>query len=87
MRNHDATGIVGTISFKPASLLRALVLGAAVSAALATPSFAQSYDPDVGSGNIVRSYGGFSRFGGINRGWRASVSHYRHGRHHRVRHR
>ena len=80
---HDTTGI----SFKPASLLRALVLGAAVSAALATPSFAQSYDPDIGSGNIVRSYGGVRRFGGINPAWRASVFHYRHGRHHRVRHR
>jgi hypothetical protein len=83
MRHHDSAGI----PLKPAALVRALVLGAAVVAALATPSFAQSYDPDVGSGNIVRSYGGFRHFGRINPAWRASVFHHRHGRHHRVRHR
>jgi hypothetical protein len=83
MRHHETTGI----SFKPASMLKALVLGAAVAAALATPSFAQSYDPDIGSGNIVRSYGGYRSFGRINPSWRASVHHRWHGRHHRVRHR
>jgi hypothetical protein len=82
MRHHDSMGI----SFNPMALLRTLVLGTAVVAALATPSFAQSYDPDVGSGNIVRSYGGYRHFGRINPAWRASV-HHRHGRHHRLRHR
>jgi hypothetical protein len=36
-----------------ASLLKLTLLGAAAGVALATVSFAQSYDPDVGSGNIV----------------------------------
>ena len=83
MKHHYTT----SISRKLAPTLRALVLGAAVAAALASPSFAQSYDPDLGSGN-VRPYGGFRHFG-INPAWRASVLHYRgwHGRHHRIRHR
>jgi hypothetical protein len=38
-----------------ASLLKLTLLGAAAGVALATVSFAQSYDPDVGSGNIVGS--------------------------------
>ena len=36
-----------------ASLLKLTLLGAGACVALATVSFAQSYDPDVGSGNIV----------------------------------
>jgi hypothetical protein len=38
-----------------ASLLKLTLLGAGAGVALATVSFAQSYDPDVGSGNIVGS--------------------------------
>jgi hypothetical protein len=73
-----------------ASLIRAMLLGGALSLTMATASFAQSYDPDVGSGNITGSPNGGARyFGGIHRGWHAMVIPHRtrHGRHHRARHR
>ena len=37
------------------SLLKLSLLGAGLSLAIATISFAQSYDPDIGSGNIAYS--------------------------------
>jgi hypothetical protein len=67
------------------SLLKTIVLGATLSLTMATASFAQSYDPDIGSGNIARSYGGSRYFGRIPSGWRAMVVPHRarHARHHR----
>ena len=41
------------ISGKPRLLLKAMVAGAWLAVAMATPSEAQSYDPDLGTGNIV----------------------------------
>jgi hypothetical protein len=76
-----------------ASLLKAVLLAATLSLAMATASSAQSYDPDLGSGNIARrgfTYGGGVRYGGWARGvWghRAEYRHHRprHHRHHRAR--
>lgn len=49
------------------SFLKLTLLGAGLPLAIATISFAQSYDPDVGSGNVaysVQSDGSTSRLGG-----------------------
>ena len=69
------------------ALINTVLLGAALSLTTATASFAQSYDPDLGSGNIVRPYGGGRYFGGIRPAWRAMVVPHRvgHARHHRAR--
>jgi hypothetical protein len=37
--------------------MRKLVTLVALATALASPAFAQSYDPDIGSGNIAPAYG------------------------------
>jgi hypothetical protein len=76
-----------------AALLKTMLLTAALSLTIATASSAQSYDPDLGSGNIARpgvAYGGGLRYGGWGRGiWthRAEFRHHRarHHRHHRAR--
>ena len=73
-----------------ARAIKTILLAAALSLTAATASFAQSYDPDLGSGNIARSYGGGGRhFGFVHPSWRASVFHRhhrgRHVRHHRAR--
>ncbi|MEJ2432383.1 MAG: hypothetical protein P8Y53_04160 [Pseudolabrys sp.] len=39
-------------------MLKKLMIGAALGAMVATPAFAQAYDPNVGSGNIVSPNGG-----------------------------
>ena len=47
-----------------ASLLKTVLLAATLSLTIATAAPAQSYDPDLGSGNIARSgvrYGGWGR--------------------------
>jgi hypothetical protein len=36
--------------------MRKFIVAAAVAAAVASPALAQSYDPDLGSGNIVRPF-------------------------------
>jgi opacity protein-like surface antigen len=38
--------------------MKKLLMGAALVAVLASPAFAQAYDPDFGSGNIVPGPGG-----------------------------
>jgi hypothetical protein len=48
---------------KATSLLKAILLVAGLALVTATPSLAQSYDPDVGSGNIVPSYGQTAQWG------------------------
>jgi hypothetical protein len=68
------------------SWLKAIVLGTTLSLTMATASFAQSYDPDIGSGNIARGHSGARYFGRIHPAWRAMVvphgaRHVRH-RHH-----
>jgi hypothetical protein len=68
--------------------VKTILLGAALSLTMATAASAQSYDPDLGSGNLVRPYGGARHFGRIPFGWRAMVVPHRakHGRQHRLRH-
>jgi hypothetical protein len=66
MDKASPTSVFSTFS---ASLLKLAVLGASAGAgiALATISFAQSYDPDMGSGNIaymVQPDGSTNRLGG-----------------------
>jgi hypothetical protein len=63
----------------------AMLLAAALSLAGVATAAAQSYDPDLGSGNIARTYGGARYFGHINPAWRASVYHRRHVRHRHAR--
>jgi len=48
---------VERVPFKATSLLKAILLSAGLALATATPSLAQSYDPDIGSGNIAPAYG------------------------------
>jgi hypothetical protein len=72
-------------AFKAKLLVTTMLLAAALSLSAATSSSAQSYDPDLGSGNIARSYGGMRHFGRINPAWHASVFHRRHVRHHHAR--
>jgi hypothetical protein len=71
------------------SLIKTILLGAALALTTATASFAQSYDPDLGSGNVGRSPYGARYFGGIHHGWQAMVVPHRsrHHRHYRARHR
>jgi len=38
-------------------MLKTLMIGAALAAMIGAPAMAQSYDPSVGSGNIVRGHG------------------------------
>ena len=67
-------GIERAIS--PGRLVRIAMLGAVLSLATTTGSFAQSYDPDIGSGNIRG--GGYGRgYFGFRPGWRAMVVPYR----------
>jgi hypothetical protein len=67
-----------------ASLIKTIVIGAALSLTMATASFAQSYDPDLGSGNIARAGGAY---GGGYRGWSHGIfGHRAEFRHHRARH-
>jgi len=70
------------------ALIRTVLLGAALSLTTATASLAQSYDPDLGSGNIVQSSGGARYYGGIRPAWRAMVTSHRgrHARHRRAGH-
>jgi len=76
-------------------LITTILLGAALWLTTATASFAQSYDPHLGSGNVGRNpygpaYSGGARyFGGVYPGWRATVVPRRapQGRHHRARYR
>ena len=43
--------------------MKKLILSAALATVLAAPAFAQSYDPDVGTGNIVSSWrGGYGKY-------------------------
>ena len=53
----DKASLTSVFLTRGASLLKLTLLGAGAGVALATVSFAQSYDPDVGSGNIVGSGG------------------------------
>jgi hypothetical protein len=46
---------------------------AAVLTAIATPAFAQSYDPDIGSGNIAPSYA-MTTQAGVNEGARSAFA-------------
>jgi hypothetical protein len=55
-RIHAGQG-VARVRGNAARPLTAILLGAGLALAAATPSLAQSYDPDVGSGNIVPYYG------------------------------
>jgi hypothetical protein len=41
--------------------MRTLIIGAALAALIATPAFAQSYDPNYGSGNLVFPPGAANR--------------------------
>jgi hypothetical protein len=71
---------------KTKSLVTTMLLAAALSLTAITTSSAQSYDPDIGSGNIARVPGGGRYFGRVNPAWRASVyHHHRRARHHRAR--
>ncbi len=38
-------------------MLKKLMIGAALAAMIGAPAMAQSYDPSIGSGNIVRGHG------------------------------
>ena len=76
---HDA-GLERQSAFK--LLAATMLLAAALSLTAVTTSSAQSYDPDIGSGNIARSYGGVRHFGRINPAWRASIHHRTHARRH-----
>jgi hypothetical protein len=68
------------------SLATMTLLAAALSLTAITASSAQSYDPDIGSGNIVRAPGAGRYYGRINPAWRASIyRHHRRARHHRAR--
>src|SRR5262249_30583399 len=58
-----------------------------LSLAATTMSFAQSYDPDIGSGNIRGGRYGRSYFGGIHPTWRAMVVPHRRTHIRRHRHR
>jgi opacity protein-like surface antigen len=40
--------------------MKKLIIGAAFAVLLASPAFAQAYDPNIGSGNIVSSPGDFA---------------------------
>jgi hypothetical protein len=85
-RNHDAAvahGAERRSAFKLSGA--AMLLAAALSLTGVTAAGAQSYDPDIGSGNIARSYGGVRYFHRINPAWRASVHHRRHARHRHAR--
>ena len=67
-------GIERAIS--PGRLVRMAMLGAVLSLATTTGSFAQAYDPDIGSGNIRG--GGYGRwYYGVRPAWRAMVVPYR----------
>jgi hypothetical protein len=71
---------------KTTSLVATMLLAAALSLTAITTSPAQSYDPDIGSGNIVRAPGVGGHFFRINPAWRASIYHHHHrARHHRAR--
>jgi hypothetical protein len=59
---------VARASRNATSLLKTLFLGAGLALATATPPLAQSYDPDVGSGNVVPSYGQASPWGVVQSG-------------------
>jgi hypothetical protein len=54
---------VAPVPVKATSLLKAILLVAGLAFATTTPSLAQSYDPDIGSGNIVPSYGQTAQWG------------------------
>lgn len=85
-RDHDAAvahGAARRAAFKLSGA--AMLLAAALSLTGVTTAAAQSYDPDIGSGNIARSYGGARYFGRINPAWRASIHHQRHARHRHAR--
>ena len=71
--------------FSPGRLVRMAMLGAVLSLATTTGSFAQSYDPDIGSGNIRGGGYGRSYFRGFRPAWRAMVvpHRWRHVRRHR----
>jgi len=81
----SALGIERAIS--PGRLVRMAMLGAVLSLATTTGSFAQSYDPDIGSGNIRGGGYGRSYFRGFRPAWRAMVvpHRWRHVRRHRHR--
>jgi len=91
MSKRSDVSIFATLGIKramnPARLARLAILGATLSLATTTVSFAQSYDPDIGSGNLRGGGYGRSYFGGIHPGWRAMVVPHRrmHVRHHRHR--
>ena len=68
-----------------ASLLKTILLAATLSLTVVTASSAQSYDPDIGSGNIARR--GATYGGGVRYGWPRGVwSHRAEFRHHWTRH-
>jgi len=48
---------VARVAAKASMVLGAILLGSGLALVTALPSLAQSYDPDVGSGNIAPSYG------------------------------
>jgi len=55
-RTSSAAQEVAAASSQATPLVKTMLLGASLTLAAATPSIAQSYDPDVGSGNIVPYY-------------------------------
>ena len=52
----------------PTSLVKAILLVAGLALVTATPSLAQSYDPDLGSGNIAASSGQTAQWGAAQNG-------------------
>src|SRR5262245_11311589 len=78
--------IRGLLAINAGKTVKMVVLGVTLSLAAATVSFAQSYDPDIGSGNVRGGRYGRSYFGGIHPTWRAMVfarrrTHIRRHRH------
>jgi hypothetical protein len=57
--------------------MKMLFAALAVAAAVATPAFAQSYNPNFGSGNIVPHYG--YRYGGGYRAYHGGYGAYARG--------
>jgi len=70
---------------REARLIKTMLLIGTLALAGTTAASAQSYDPDIGSGNLVRSHRGAGGFGHVHPAWRAQFIH-RHAKHIRHHH-
>jgi len=76
------------LAFNAGSLMKTILLGAALSLATVMTAVAQSYDPDLGAGNTAPpgiTYGGGLRYG-VGSGGQGGLTHHAEFRHHKAQH-